>query len=690
MAALQPVTPGTGSTTDLPSSDPLSPQAFKSRIDRCKRKRNDLIDNWQTNVDYLRGKPFDDESDEDRVYVNVDWSYSARKVAGLASQLPEARLQAKHDQFKPALPGFARKLNDVLKEAGTGDAMHEATKDCVNAAGFGVVLCAYEARTMPKMLPVNPADLAPYDPSMHQQLMTSGAVKTTTVPQVLDARYTVTRISPSDFLWPLEFTGSNFDNASWLGHSGRMSWSEAMHAFNLTEDDKEDVLGTGLGSVRQTLRDGVQDDTFKEPEMIEYDEIFYWRYRFDPKCTSFKEIWRIVFAGRRTEPVVHEAWKGQQLAGSQYLGAVKFPLRILTLQYVSDDPIPPSDSAIARPQVNELMKSRTQMILQRERAIPVRWHNTDRLDPLVAENLTRGVYQNSIPVQGPGDRVLGEVARPSYPQEDFAFDNIVKTDLKEAWRMNDTQLGDFGKSGTTKYEVQNVQATAATQIGFERTRVAAFFTGIAEVIGGLLSLYGDMTDVVGMQELQKTVQAWNPKQLASCYVYSVLPDATVLLDSNQKVQKLMGVLNLLGKSPFINPMPLVEEILELSGIDPSKVLVQPQPQPPDAPNISVKLDNINDPLQLAFLMKSNQGPRPEDLQAAINALMEAAKIKAESLVGDQPVGMPQQPGPGGPGAPGAPGAPGQPPMPPPGPHVPPDDRAHWTTMPRIDHHNNAV
>lgn len=54
---------------------------LRSAIAKCKRKRRDLVDAWATNVDHLRGKPFAEESDEDRVYVNTD-NVFAKRLAG--------------------------------------------------------------------------------------------------------------------------------------------------------------------------------------------------------------------------------------------------------------------------------------------------------------------------------------------------------------------------------------------------------------------------------------------------------------------------------------------------------------------------------------------------------------------------------------------------------------------------------
>lgn len=609
----------------MPNTDPKSAAAWKARRDKCKRKRKELIDSWSVSVDYLRGKPFQQESDEDRVYVNVDWSMSRRKATQLASQMPEVRLETRIPELKPVLPEFARRVNHHLREAGVGDAMYETTVDCINASGFGVVLCGYEARTEPTQVPALEEQL--YAPEVWQQMLATGQVPMIDSTRVVDKRFYADRKSPSDFLWPLEFTGSNFDKASWVGHSGRKTWPEAQPEFNLKEEDREKICGSG--GRQENLRDTEDQDSNEEDGIVEYDEIFYWRARFDPAEKNYHAIWRIVFVSGLDEPVIDESWKGQKLQNGKYGGACKFPLRVLTLNYVSDDPIPPSDSAIARPQVNELIRSRTQMVLQRTRSMPLRWHDVNRVDPTIADNLMRGTWQGSIPVSGNGSSIIGEVARANYPAEDFEFDRIVKADISESWQVGANQLGNFNAGDRTASEANIVQANFATQAGYARARVAAFFCGIAEVIAGLDALYGDpIAPPASGDPNAPPPPPVDPTMLSTAFSFSVLPDSTVLLDAGQKTQRLERVLNLIGKSGLIDPQPLVDEIMALNGVDPLTVKRLPEPPKEEPLNISYRFsgtEDLTNPIVLAMLIKAGQAPSPDELKAAA-AILEAVRV----------------------------------------------------------------
>lgn len=620
--------------TDI-QNDFTSPKAWKARLDKCKTLKRELTPDWAESVDFRRGKPFPESSDSDRVAVNLDWSKTKAKHANLFSQVPEVRLTPENPQLTPAVAIFAKALNKSLKKSKVGTAVDEAVIDCINASGVGVVVVNYERRTEPRDVPT-------VDPATAQQMVAQGLeVPMQRVDWTTDTLFTNRRISPTDFLWPVEFSGSDFDDAPWLGHSGLMPWAEAKLEFNLSDADREKVCGAGEKAHDETLKDDVSERT-EDPSMVSYDEIFYWAYRFDPEEKSFKRIKRLVFVNGIEKPVIDDDWAGQKFdeQSGQYVGACKFPIRVLTLTYVSDDCIPPSDSAIGRPQVNELIESRTQMLLQRKRSIPIRGYDVTKIDPEVQIQLQDGTWQGWIPMNGPFQSAIWEVARANYPSEDMAIDRTAKQDLDEVWQTGANQAGAFASGERSASEANIVQRNFQTRIGYERGRVAAFFLGIAEVHAGLLALYGEFE-----------TPGWDRSVLNQELVYSILPDSTVLLDANQRIERLMGVLNMLGKSGFINPEPLVKEIAELAGVDPTLVMTKPNPPPTEPLNISIRnAEDLRDPIMLALLMKTGQAPGPQELEAAKRLQLAAEQpVMPEAPVDPnaqmQPTTEPQQSGP---------------------------------------------
>jgi hypothetical protein len=534
---------------------------------------------------------------------------------------------------------YERRLNDTLIKAGIEAAMDEVMADVINAAGIGVVMVSMEAITENKDVPS--IDLSIFPPDIQKTALQSGMlfgkpIPMETVPMPVDRRYTVRRISPADFLWPIDFTGSDFDNAPWLGYTGRIPWAEAVARFGLTEADKERVL-----TEERTYLDRLTDDIDKEAvyndDKVGFDEIFYHEYQYDTASKSFNTIHHLVFLHGKTEPVLDEPWNGQQVSPenpTQIIGSLKKPLRVLTLTYLSDEDIPPSDSAVGRPQVIEINKGRTHANKQRARNAPWTWFDVNRLDPAIQAAMMRGTWQYAVPVQGDGSRVIGTIQQPAMHPENYKFDDIAKLDLQEIWTIGANQLG-VGSGVETKGEAGIIQTNFQTKVGRERARVASFFVGIAEVLGGLMCLYEDPA---------RFGEGFDPT-LSERLAYSILADSTVLVDSQQRLERLNNFVNTYAKSGWVNIEPVLQEIATLIGLDPSVVIRAPEPQSPPPPNISLRLsggEDMHDPLMLAFMLKTGQAPEPELIEKAKQIIQLAVQVSPPQQP-PPPQGMPPGP-----------------------------------------------
>jgi len=663
---------------------------MKKRIEACKNYKKQLTSNWNTSIDYRRGKPFNSQTDEDRIAVNMDWSMTKAKQAVLYSQTPQVHVNhAPQTVQTPWVYAFEQRLNDTLVTAGIESVMDEVLPDVINAAGIGGAIVSHE--TITEMVDVPKIDLSMMPPEIMTMVLQSGKlpngeeIPMESVPRTVDRRYTVTRISPVDLLWLVNFTGSDFDNSPLVGRTGRATWTEAKQRFNLDDKDKQKVIkSTGEKGTDQKLTHDIEKDKVTEEEEVEFDEIFFKAYYFMEGVKSFNQIHHMIFINGIDEPVVDEPWQGQQFdEEGKVVGAIKYPIRFLTLTYITDEAIPPSDSAIGRPQVNELIKSRTQMMLQRERSLPVRWYDVNRIDPTIQQALMRGVWQGMIPVQGAGDKSIGEIARAQTPQENFTFDSIIKGDLNETWQLGPNQLGNFGQGRQSASEANVVENNFQTRIGRERAKVAKFFVSIAEVLGGLICLY---------EPRESFPEGFDPS-ISTTLNYSILADSTVLIDSNQRLKKLMDFINFTAKSGYVNLEPVMKEIAQLSGLDPNVVIQKPSPKPPVEPNISLRLTGVEDmmnPLTLAVLMKAGQAPPPDLIEQAKKLIQLAVTPPLQPPMGPNgPMAGPDgQPMPGGPPPPG-----GMPPAPldamgvqPPMPPLPPVGEANpqMSLMPKIN------
>ena len=667
---------------------------LKSHAEACRRVRKSLLHDWKRNVDLRIGKavPFSGggaTEDEVQSEINPDWALTKTKTANLYSQVPAVQLTHENKQYAAAVGPFSKALNYELgeKRANIGVPMEEVLNDVVNAAGVGAIVVGYAVRSETVDMPVEeifqstagPIPTKDIPPEQLKQLVQAGLLHMQPIENTLDSKIFGHRISPADLLWPSEFIGSNFDDGDWIGYDHRCSWAEAKNEFKLKDEDKDRITsGTEISS-QSDLRSEPETTGTSDAKKVKYSTMYYWRYKVDPDEKSFKAIWKLVYVEGMEKPVIHEAWKGQKYDEQTrtYIGSHKFPVRVLTLTYITDNPIPPSDSAAGRPQVNDMRRSRSQMFMQRERSMPIRWADSNRIDTEILANLQRGVFQGFIPTNGDGSRSIGEVARASYPSEDLTFDQQTKTDLMESWQIGPNQLGTTQAGRRTAGEANITQQNFATRIGQERGRVASFFLGVVEIIAGYMALYSDFPSL-SEEERQAMQQAWNSKQILHDLVFKIRPDSAIMLDTQSRIDRIQNFINISAKSGYVNVEPLIREMAELSGIDPTDVLIKPEPPKPELPNISYRFsskDDLINPLVMALLVKSGQAPSQDELEAA-KKILEAGAVPpapppmpAPEGGGNPPLGQPAGPE----GAPGAlPPAPGAPPGPVPGQDMAPD------------------
>lgn len=603
---------------DTETHDPSA--LWRNRIAASRTRREDRIAEWQRNVQARIGgvrRSADTTStireSSSGVSINQDWPLTKAKIAQLYSQTPEIRLTPRSPDFSPAVQPFGRELNAVISDANVGATIEEVLADVVNASGIGAVLVSCDVRTALREVPAMDPALLP--PAAQQAIMTGAMdLPMVQVEQTADLRYLVQRISPVDLLIPDDFTGSTYNTARWIGEEGRMTWPQAVAAFKLTEDIKEKVCGVDARTSGHTRTLDPETSKFHDTDVVQYTQIFYWRHFYHADETNFSAIQRIVFVEGIEAPVIDEPYAAQErLEDGRIVGVTKLPIQALTLTYISDSSLPPSDSSIGRFPVDELERSRDAMVQQRKHSAPIRWGDTNRVSPNSRAKLDQGNFQDFIWTNGPGERALGEVARASYPSENFEFDRVIKNDLTEIWQVGTNQAGAFASGERSASEARIVQQNFSTRVGQERDKVTRFFVAIAEVLAGHLALYGtfDLPDEIGIER----------QALATGFSYAVRADSTVRLDAQQRIEQIAEFVNRWAQSGFLNPKPLAEEHAVLIGLDPAAVVIDPQPKPPEPVKINVSsAEDLRDPVMLATLARTHQLPVPQDVQAAHNFL----------------------------------------------------------------------
>ncbi|HEX6276025.1 MAG TPA: hypothetical protein VFZ53_23455 [Polyangiaceae bacterium] len=679
-------------TVKDPEKGPHSPEGWRAQMDACRRRRDQYVSNqWQTNVAFRVQRPFSqasaDDADHmstDQIAVPADWSRTRSKGAALWSQLPRVSLEAMHQQFRTAVPIFEKIVNHFAPRSGILATLEECSADVVNASGVCAAMMKYEATFEDLQVPA--VDVSHIPPQILQQQIAAGLVPMTAVKRAVSERYRSYRISPARLLWPLDFDGSDWQRARWLGYDGTMPWARAQSEFNLSDKDKDDVCtGAGTSITSKTLGGDITREVSAYDEQVRFSEIFYWAALCDPNEKRFEAIRRIVFVQGKDEPVIDEEYTGQKWNAQtgQFIGCTRLPIEVVALTYVSDRAIPPSDSEIGRPMVLEQIRSRSQMVQQRTRNLPVRTFDVNRVDPTIADLLMRGIWQGMLPTNGPGDRVFAQIAAAAFPREDFTFDQVSNRDLDDAWSMSPNQMGNFASGERSASEAQLVAGAYASVIGFQRQKIVGMFLGLVDTMMGLLQLNLDDYEaqpIVGQDGVQR-LQQWDRSLIAGKYVAAIRQDASVLQDAGARQRQLMTFLNIAGKSGRINVDPIIAELAALTGLDPATVMLPPAQPKPEPMNVSYRLSGVpdlHDPIAMALLMKAGQAPGPQEIEAAKMLILDA-NAPPKQLMAPQP-GPPQ-------GAPGLPRPPGPiaalPPPPGAAPGLPSMPNRDWQAMERV-------
>ncbi len=335
-------------------------------------------------------------------------------------------------------------------------------------------------------------------------------------------------------------------------------------------------------------------------------EIWYRACYFDEKVTHKDHFRKLVYLHGMDKPVVHEDSPYQWYDGGQLRGVTRYPIRVLSLTYVPDRPLPPSDVTITRPQVAELEKSRTLMMLQRERSLPLRWFDLNQVPEEVESLLQDGVVGGWIPMNGPANNAIGEIARATYPRENFEFDRVINSEIGGAWALGPDQLGQDAPGESTAREVSERATATQTRLEYERSKVLRWFREGSEVVFGLLQRFATQpkyAELVGDDGATRLVQ-WNNQTLAGDFAFEARPDAALRLDAQADRQQALNLFSLLANDPFVDRRKLLTEVVRTHNLVPEQILVQQPPEKePERPNISFRFSGEDlDPTRPHALM----------------------------------------------------------------------------------------
>jgi hypothetical protein len=520
------------------------------------------------------------------VIVNKDYPRARQLQAQLFFRVPEVQAKPRQPGTEQVAPVVAAAINQKLREINVSYCIDEVLTDAIVPAGVGVAFIDYEAITQTMAVPK--PEFADLPQPVTDGLDETGIETTEMVDIPTYEAYVFRRIAPECFLYPVDFDGSCWDDAPWLGEQFTMAAAEARRQFKLTPADIQKIMGD-----KPARADGEEAPEASYEKVIGY-RVFYRRCFYDHTATHKDQLRRLVWFKGLDAPVVHEDYHGQRMVNGSVVGVRRYPIRPLTRVFVPGRPIPPSDVTITRPQVKELEKSRTLQMLQRERSLPLRWYDINQLDEETESLLIEGRIQSFIPFNGPATNAIGEISRATYPRENFEFDRVINQEMSEAWSIGPSQMGQPTPGETTAKEVQETAASAGTRLDYDRAKVLRWFLESVEVLFGLMQLYADQTDYAEMvgEEGAAQLVAWNKDHLKGWYSLEARPDSALRLDAAADRQQALNLFSLLANDPMVDRRMLLQEVLRTHNLNDTKILRQQPPEPqPERPNLSIRLDS---------------------------------------------------------------------------------------------------
>lgn len=597
-------------TLQLPPDGPSSAAAWLSRIQESK----DLIDwhrtkfNWNTNNKRFVGKGGEDSltptglNGQTVALLPKDFAYAEQKKPLLFYQLPEVMLTPKRDDVTAAAAQLcAAVLNDLVGPTNLNalPVVHEVLADLTVTAGFGFTVIGYETFIDPEEptrqievgqqpAPVDPMlGLPPMDPMTGMPLMVPLYED---VPNVVRERYFLERGSPDNFLFDAGFRGSDWAKCAWLGYRSRMEPHKIARIYKL---DEKSLPKGGRDSVTPDEKDSLAPDrSVQKLSGLEVINLYFRAVEYDATAADPDLIMHLVFVEGREDPVHYAPSAAQRLEGNRVVGGLRrAPIFPVTLRYVSDSALAPSDASMSRMIVDELSRGRTQMWEQRDRNVPMRAVDTSKLTPENVANLKAGKTQEILLVDGiaQGEQIIQGLTQTAFPNENFNFNNIGERDLQECWALSGVNLGVSEQSGRTATESVQRQQGTENRMGSEQAKIEMWWIANVQGLFALMQEFADLPQyvrVVGEAGAQQIV-AWTKQEIAGEYAFAVRPDSSKRIDQTAERKFRLDAMNLMMNVPNMNQEELVKWAAPSLGLDPAKLIKPPQPPVQEKPKVSI-------------------------------------------------------------------------------------------------------
>lgn len=658
----------TAAKTPQPGQKTLTAEqvtAWRQRITAALAATKPVIEQGKTNVARYQGQYLATTPTADTVLVPSDFYYTEAKKSRLLYRLPDVFVKPELPGLEDAAVVFQAALNKRIGPKGLNilPTAKQVVFDVLCPTGYGAICVGYQTAVDPAK-PTVPVQVGEEpDPDAPVPALPVGSVLGLQAPpmkpifedapNIVAKWYFSERVKPGDLIVPPDFCDLDFDKAPYLGQ-------------RFKEDADDDVAGSSSGEEEDRRLTPLPSEArvAQKKQRTGY-EIQYRAYLFDDdvqhpdKIRLFK-----VYDDDTDAPVVvrdhpHQRYKNP--AGELLKGMRGYTISVLTLRYVSDTWLAPSDCTMARNIADELSKGRTQMLVSRDRSMPQWGFDATRVDKDKQAAIERNEIQGGVPFNGPGQDATWPIQKGERPRQTYEFNEIAQRDLDRIWRLPPNSRGEIDQKAATATEQQIAASSSQEADEADRGVVLSWLVEkVVTKIAALMQLYADeqeFVELVGADaqrlkiippEVQQAAKAagqdarvlvpFNKAMIDGPFAFSAKPNSQVYLDAAQALKRKMDMYQFLANSPNVNKAEMERDMLAEAGYDPTKAMQAPPKKESAAPSValSVKGEDFNPqmpqaPILLDALSKLGV---PIDLAAVQTAIAKAEQLTADQITAE--------------------------------------------------------
>jgi hypothetical protein len=651
-------------------------KAFKADIERARMVRRHIAEHYGWDANRQRYVPTSDTARAGgkmlpaTINTGVDFADVERKKTALFYDTPTVSFVV-HNPQEPVVPPpppqpgqpppppgllwgglvslHQRLVNQLLSVhyADAKGAVHKALFDALCPAGVAPVQVGFDVATIQVQQPQTDERGQPVLDAMGQPQM-----QPVDVP--IHEEWWMSRISPKALLMPADHRETSVKNMAWIGYE--FSWPAAVvkRRFHLPPD--ADLPTGGGGDDKPYFEEaGLErqhDDKQVSGCVIEYRPSLLAEATDQPMHPQ--QIAQIVFLDGKDEPILHRPSPHQnidpQTARLTADSLTDFTIQPLWLRDLSDAAWIPSDMTVTAALTGELNRYRTITSQMRDGNRAVILYDAEKIDPTVRSKIDQANAPTWVPVApealaGGIDSIMAQVVQVGQSRENWSGQDYIERDRSRILGIDANQAGTQAKTNRTATEVSSVQRNSEARFEHERQRVLAWYIRLVCLFDILVIRYASQETVSRLLG-PEAAQVWfeHKQALAGAYRYEIQMDSGKYQDVEANKRQWLQLINLIGQSPHVNLVPVLQQMVASYGLDPQAVVIpEPPKTPPDPPKLTISAADFNPalpqfPIVLELARQGGYQISDEAVKEAQEQATRQALITAEvAAAADTPV-----------------------------------------------------